>query len=302
MVRQSLNKYSTLIRRLLPACEYDISLAKRQLGWMKDKIISDRTPNSTNTSSSLTVDELGTLDTFITQRVEQHKPLQYILGTQPFYDLDIITRPPTLIPRWETEEWTNRLVELLGPNWTRSNRRKILDVCTGTGCIALALATHLPNTDITGLDISPKAIQLANDNLVAHQHLLKDSGNKVRFQLDDIYEPQVERHFSSFDLVVSNPPYVTHDEYTSLDPDVKQWEDRQALVADLQGTQLHRRLIQLVSRNKQQQSDGDLPTIVMEIGGEHQVPVLQEQLDYYGFNNIKVWKDLAGKDRVVLAT
>jgi release factor glutamine methyltransferase len=98
---------------------------------------------------------------------------------------------------------------------------------------------------------------------------------------------------------------VTHTEYASLDPDVKQWEDRQALVADLQGTQLHRRLIQLVSHWKRsygRQLASDLPTLVMEIGGAHQVPVLQQELDHYGFNNVKVWKDLAGKDRVVLAT
>lgn len=223
-----------------------------------------------------------------------------------------MTRPPTLIPRWETEEWTSRLVDLLRPDWAQHQpkSRRILDVCTGTGCIALALATHLPDnsTEIVGLDISTQAIRLANDNLEAHKQLLEEKGNKVRFQLEDIYQPHVEQHFfrdGPLDLVVSNPPYVTRTEYASLDPDVKQWEDRQALVADLEGTQLHRRLIQLVSHWKQsnrRQMANDLPMLVMEIGGAHQVPVLQQELDHHGFNNIRVWKDLAGKDRVVLAT
>ncbi|ORZ22060.1 S-adenosyl-L-methionine-dependent methyltransferase [Absidia repens] len=324
MVRQSFNKHSTWIRRLLPACDNDPSLAKRQLAWMKEKIISDRTTHMNNNTTSLTLTktEMDRLDTFITQRVDHHKPLQYILGTQPFYDLDIITRPPTLIPRWETEEWTYRLADLLRPYWDRQQqhrgpqrRRRILDVCTGSGCIALALAAHLPknSTNIIGVDISEKAIQLANDNYTAHADLM--NGNKVDFQLGDIYDLEmVEQQLlggggddGPLDLVVSNPPYVTQDEYASLDPEVKQWEDRRALVADDLGTHLHRRLIELVAHNKikwdapSAANDG-LPSIVMEIGGTHQVSSLQQALDAHGFDNIKVWKDLAGKDRVILAT
>ncbi|KAI8081748.1 S-adenosyl-L-methionine-dependent methyltransferase [Halteromyces radiatus] len=309
MVRLSVNnKYTTLIRRLLPACDNDISLAKRQIIWMKEKIIMDR-HDIKNTSTLLTTEELNRLDTFVQQRVEQHKPLQYILGTQPFYGLDILTRPPTLIPRWETEEWTHRLVELIQPYWKKQQgrRRRILDICTGSGCIALALAAHLPSnsTDILGLDISTEAIKLANDNLVIHQNQL--NGNQVQFQIQDIYQAKVEKLFDDpwVDLVVSNPPYVTHTEYVNLEAEVKQWEDKRALVADNQGILLHQRLIELVSKNNNnKKKDGDelLPRLIMEIGGEHQVSSLKQILDSYGFRHIKIWKDLAGKDRVILAS
>ncbi|CAO3595689.1 unnamed protein product [Absidia cylindrospora] len=272
---------------------------------MKEKIISDRTTHMNNNTTPLTLTKTETdlLDTFITQRVDHHKPLQYILGTQPFYDLDIITRPPTLIPRWETEEWTYRLVDLLRPYWDRQQQQQ-----QHRG----QRRPHLPknSTNIIGVDISEKAIQLANDNYMAHADLM--NGNKVDFQLGDIYDfEMVEQQLlggdGPLDLVVSNPPYVTQDEYASLDPEVKQWEDRRALVADDLGTHLHRRLIELVAHNKikwetSSTTNDGLPSIVMEIGGTHQVSSLQQALDAHGFDNIKVWKDLAGKDRVILAT
>ncbi|KAG0737201.1 hypothetical protein G6F22_009601 [Rhizopus arrhizus] len=238
------------------------------------------------------------LNTLIDQRVLQHKPLQYILGTQPFCELDIVTKPPTLIPRWETEEWTDRLIKLLYPYLTAQNEKKmrILDICTGTGCIALALSSQLPkgSVEIIGLDISSRAIELANHNLIVHKHRLK---NPVQFQQGDIFDNLPLS--SSFHLVVSNPPYVTHDEYKSLDPDVKNWEDPRALVADNQGTCVHRRIIDVAKHNKPFASG--LPRIVMEMGGTHQIDLLSRALDKNGYLDIQVWKDLAEKDRVIIA-
>lgn len=240
------------------------------------------------------------------------------LGTQPFYDLDIITRPPTLIPRWETEEWTHKLVNLLYPTWKKKENRKrrILDICTGTGCIALGLATHLPpnSSIITGIDISQQAIQLAKENLKIHQTML--NGNKVNFKIQDICDQHLlslselinnnDNDDERIDLVVSNPPYVTYEEYHGLDLEVKNWEDKRALVADDQGTLIHKKIIQLVSQHKKEQqqikkNEEELPSLVMEIGGEHQVLKLTQELENHDFQNIQVWKDLAGKDRVITA-
>ncbi|CAO3616508.1 unnamed protein product [Cunninghamella echinulata] len=317
MIRYSLSRYSSLIKRLLPACDGDASVAKRQLIWMKEKIIQDR--NDPKNHQPLDQKEFSLLEYYIQQRVEQHKPLQYILGTQPFYNLDIITRPPTLIPRWETEEWTHKLVNILYPTWEikkennqQQRRRRIMDICTGTGCIALGLATHLPpqSTVIKGIDISQDAIQLARENLKRHQSMLND--NEIDFQVQDICDPTASllllnnEATERIDLFVSNPPYVTHEEYNELDPEVKQWEDKCALVADHQGTFIHKKIIQLVSQHKRQfkvhdKDEEKLPSLVMEIGGEHQVLTLTEELKKYDFKNIQVWKDLAGKDRLVLA-
>ncbi|CAO3608929.1 unnamed protein product [Cunninghamella blakesleeana] len=314
MVRYSPSQYSNLIKRLLPVCDGDTSVAKRQLIWMKEKIVSDRI--DPYNQQPLDQKEVSLLEFYIKQRVEEHKPLQYILGTQPFYDLEIITRPPTLIPRWETEEWTDRLVHLLYPKWKKKRgKRHILDLCTGTGCISLGLGTHLPSNSsiIKGVDISQQAIQLANENLKMHQTML--NGNQVDFELQDICDDtfSLSRLFSNnnsnddekIDLIVSNPPYITHGEYNDLDLDVKNWEDKRALVADDQGTFIHKKIIQLVSQHKKEHpiknDEEELPNLVMEIGGKHQVLKLIQELKNHDFQNIQVWKDLAGKDRVVIA-
>ncbi|RCI00893.1 hypothetical protein CU097_015015 [Rhizopus azygosporus] len=272
---------SRWIQRLLVACDGDYNLASRHLFWLKEKVIEDsRGKRMSVRSNPLTSREEKHLEDLIKQRVSDHKPLQYILGTQPFCELDIVTRPPVLIPRWETEEWTDKTIRLLYPHLVKKGEKmRILDICTGTGCIALALSSRLPkdSVEIIGLDISEKAIELANHNLKVHQRKLK---NPVRFQQGDVfdYSPSDKVH-----MIVSNPPYVTQDEYESLDPDVKNWEDMRALVAD------------------DQAFAADVPKVLMEIGGSHQVEPLTRTLKNNQLTNIQVWKDLAGKDRVIAA-
>ncbi|KAK4521440.1 60S ribosomal protein L37B [Mucor velutinosus] len=281
------------IQRLLPACDGDAAHAKRQLEWLKEKVALDVSGNSSKSIYSLSQQEQAQLDAYITQRTEEHKPLQYILGTQPFCELDIVTRPPTLIPRWETEEWTYRVIDMLKNQLSTVQKPlRILDVCTGSGCISLALAKHLPkdSVHITGLDISAQAVSLSQHNLILHQSQLR---NPVEFHVQDVfhYKPQDEIH-----LVVSNPPYITNEEYETLDPDVKDWEDVRALVAPDQGTQVHQGVIQ-VAKYCRPLTKG--PHLLMEMGGTHQIKLLSELMLQQGFNTIDVWKDLAGKDRVI---
>ncbi|KAI8148146.1 S-adenosyl-L-methionine-dependent methyltransferase, partial [Fennellomyces sp. T-0311] len=202
--------------------------AKRQLFWLKEK-----------TSDPVI------LNRQVQDRVVRHKPLQYILGSQPFGDLDIVTRPPVLIPRWETEEWVYRLIDLILPQLRHKKESfRVLDICTGSGCIALALATHLPNASIFATDLSTDAIDLAQHNHQIHASLIRNS--VLRFKQIDVFDDQA-MNLDPFDLIVSNPPYITRDEYEHLDPDVKQWEDVRALVADQEGTAIHRRIATLAS-------------------------------------------------------
>ncbi|KAI8985968.1 S-adenosyl-L-methionine-dependent methyltransferase [Pilobolus umbonatus] len=232
----------------------------------------------------------------VEDRTVLHKPLQYILGTQPFCGLEIVTRPPVLIPRWETEEWTNRIIELLRPRLSSSKPPfRILDVCTGTGCIGLALAAHLPkdSVEITGLDISNDAITLAQENLLIHKSMIK---NPIEFHQKDIF--QYERD-STFNLIVSNPPYISHEEYKNIDPGVKDWEDPRALVTEEDGTRIHKRIIH-VAKYCQPVFD-DVPRVVMEIGGTHQISRLTKEMEDNELHNTTIWKDLAEKDRVIAA-
>ncbi|KAI7861892.1 S-adenosyl-L-methionine-dependent methyltransferase [Spinellus fusiger] len=293
------HKQTQWIRQLLPVCNNDTHFAQRQLGWLKEKVLNDHRGHLLPLSTPvLTAKEEQQLDTYVQQRTE-NKPLQYILGTQPFCDLDIKTRPPVLIPRWETEEWTYRLIEKIQP-WVASQPRpfRILDICTGSGCIALALSAHLAphKADITALDIGTEAIALAHEN---YSHVASQLHNPVRFLHKDIFSPQ---HFAApFDLIVSNPPYVAEEEYAVLEPDVKAWEDPRALMALENGTAVHQHIIHLAKDLMTPASGTGLPRLLLEIGGTHQVPVLTDRLKTHGFNALSVWKDLAEKDRVMVA-
>jgi release factor glutamine methyltransferase len=178
----------------------------------------------------------------------------------------------------------------------KSDPIRILDLCTGSGCIALALAKHLPKDSarIVGLDVSSKAISLANHNLSVHSSSIQ---NDVRFQQKDLFNLDGKEPFN---LIVSNPPYITHKEYDTLDPDVKDWEDSRALVADEEGTHVHKKIIQIAEYCKPYASG--LPRLVMEMGGTHQIECLTEEMGKCKFTDIKVWKDLANKDRVILGS
>ncbi|KAL0087123.1 S-adenosyl-L-methionine-dependent methyltransferase [Phycomyces blakesleeanus] len=300
------------IRQLLPVCDHDAHLAQRQLAWLKEKVLADHRGSSTLESrliSHLSVAECNQLDEHVKERAN-NKPLQYILGTQPFCDLEIVTRPPVLIPRWETEEWTSRLIDILKPHaaarYSKENPLRVLDVCTGSGCIALAMSAHLPaaRASILGLDIGSEAIDLARHNLKVLDDELQ---NPVEFRQQDIFDPVKEPFF---DVVVSNPPYITTEEYAVLDADVKDWEDERALVALEDGTRVHKRIIEVVSAHtKPNDSNNDknknieereFPRLIMEMGGSHQVDALSYSLEKHGFRNISVWKDLADKDRVIV--
>ncbi|ORY91969.1 S-adenosyl-L-methionine-dependent methyltransferase [Syncephalastrum racemosum] len=263
MPRQQL---SSLLRRLVPACQGDLSLAQRELAWLKEHVQKTQPPAL----------QTSTLDRYIEERVIHHKPLQYILGTQPFLDLDILTEPPTLIPRWETEEWVHRLQQ----SGYLVQGDRILDICTGTGCIALALKAN------TAIDISDEAVALARRNAAKH-------GQVLSVLKCDVFDDSVAALVADHDVVVANPPYVTRDQYETLEKDVKHWEDIRALVADQEGLAVHHRIVDLALQAKTK-------VLAMEIGGTAQVDPLRRRLkDDYA---VHVWQDLRCKDRLVLAT
>lgn len=239
----------------------------------------------------LSVEQQKQLDAWITQLTQQHKPLQYILGTIPFADLDIMVKPPILIPRPETEELALNLTHMLQP--FRNQQLSILDIGTGSGCIALALAKALPNATVTALDIDPQALDLACTN-AHHNHI-----NNITFLESDVYE-NLGSH-DTFDLIVSNPPYVTQEEWQTLDPSVTQWENPHALIAMHEGLAIIERIIRGARAHLNPDSElhmRHLPRLVIEIGYK-QGPAVQELMKQAGFHHVEVQKDLEGKDRAV---
>ncbi|KAJ2414725.1 hypothetical protein H4218_001639 [Coemansia sp. IMI 209128] len=281
----------------------------------------------------------------IADRTERHKPLQYIIGEQQFGKTNIIVRPPVLIPRWETEEWTLRLAELINSHTDSvrdSHLQKglgdprplnILEACTGSGCVALGLGSELTDGSarVLGVDVSDDALQLAMDNLAFNQMLL---GNRIQFAKVDLQQPVhmlleqlrfADEAEAGWDMIVSNPPYVTPSEYRDLEADVREWEDIRALVPLPPGTtdpqtvpsgdldpsgmsfvvQLAKlaRELGLAGRDRGEDAElrlDSLPRLVVEIGGAEQAQSARQIMHDHGLNSTEVWKDMAGTDRVVL--
>ena len=169
-----------------------------------------------------------------------------------------------------------------------------MDMCTGSGCIALALAKHLPqdSAQIIGMDISTEAVDLARHNLDIHKSSLR---NSVQFQQKDVFNLVLNEPIH---MIVSNPPYITHEEYKTLEPDVKDWEDARALVADDEGTHVHKQIIQIAQSCRSY--GNNVPQLLMEMGGTHQIQSLKKKMQHQKLENVQVWKDLADKDRVIV--
>src|SRR5579872_122612 len=173
-------------------------------------------------------EQLAQFESWVARRA-RHEPVQYILGEQEFYGLAMRVTPDVLIPRPETEH----LVEAVLAHVPRNHALEIADVGTGSGAIAVALAHALPLAQITALDISPKALDVARENAERH-----GVAERVRFVESDLLSGvRGERFFA----VVANPPYVAETE--DLEPQVREYEPHGALFAGPTGLDVYRKLI-----------------------------------------------------------
>jgi release factor glutamine methyltransferase len=238
-------------------------------------------------------EEQKKLALWLDKMVNEDMPIQYLLGTVPFNNLEIIVEPPVLIPRPETEEWTSALVEKLKP--LAHKKLNILDICCGTGCIALSLAKALPQAHIFAVDISDKAIALAKQN--AHHNKITNA----TFIQSDLYN-EIETD-KLFDLIVSNPPYISFDEFEDLDNSVATWEDPQALVAADDGLAIIEDIIEDAPdylKINHEMNELNIPQFWVEIGSKQAKDVL-DFCNSFGFIDAQIHKDLEGKDRYVTA-
>lgn len=150
----------------------------------------------------------------------QHKPVQYLLKEAWFYEMKLTLNESVLIPRPETEELVAQLVEFYRKQQLTSAH--ILDIGTGSGCIALALKKQLPDANISATDIVPEALELAQHN--ARQHQLD-----IRFFAGDILDEASVKTWPKYDIIVSNPPYISLEEAAEMEPHVLRYEPHQAL-------------------------------------------------------------------------
>jgi release factor glutamine methyltransferase len=211
-------------------------------------------------------------------------PAQYITGHQEFWGMDFIVTPAVLIPRPETEHVVETVLELTGMGAPVSSVR-IVDVGTGSGCIALALAKELPQAEIHATDISSAALAIARANAARHQ--LEE---RVRFHRTDLLGGFPS---SGFDMVVSNPPYVGESEADQVQLEVRKFEPRNAVFAGPTGVEAIARLIPQAQAALR--PDGWL---VMEISG---AIVDNVQALLHSWDDVGVTRDLQSIPRVVRA-
>jgi release factor glutamine methyltransferase len=213
------------------------------------------------------------------QRRARREPLAYILGHWGFRRLTLKTDKRALVPRPETEIVVERALEHLNG----MENPRVLDVGTGTGAIALAIADEHPSADVVAIDASPDALALAGENVE-----LVGTNGRLRLVEHDLTEGLGR---DEFDLVVSNPPYIEPEDIDTLQPEVRDWEPRIALVAHGATEAVARAATEALRPGG---------WIVLEIA-ENQAQNVARLLDELGYERLRISPDMAGRDRVIEA-
>ena len=215
------------------------------------------------------------------ERRQKGEPLQYILGECGFMSLDFYVESGVLIPRSDTETLVETVIEAAN----KDRKTKILDICTGSGCIGISLARFLPCSEVDLVDISDKAIAVAAKNIIRN-----DVSDRVKIKKLDILNEYPDKQY---DIVVSNPPYIETDVIDTLEVKVKDFEPRLALDGGADGLVFYRRIISIADKILNQNGFFAFET-GYEQGGA--VSALMNEK----FTDIRVIQDLNKNDRVVI--
>jgi release factor glutamine methyltransferase len=247
-----------------PRLDAELLLAEAT-GWERARIVAD--PGAEIASAA------GRRFAEMVRRRLRREPVAYIVGSKGFRHIDLVVDPRVLIPRPETELLVELALEL--------EPRRVLDLGTGSGAIALAVAAELPGCEVTAVDTSPGALEVARINA-------------SRLGLDDrvgLADGMPTPGRAEFDLVLANLPYVSEAEWGGLEPEVTEWEPREALLAGPDGLDALRAAIPVAA---------DLaPVIALEVG-RGQAPAAGELLEGAGFDALETRLDLAGIPRLVI--
>ncbi|MDB5332964.1 MAG: protein-(glutamine-N5) methyltransferase, release factor-specific [Phycisphaerales bacterium] len=227
----------------------------------------------------------------LVQRAAEDEPIAYLTGRAHFFNLEFDVTRDVLIPRPDTETLVENVMQFVR-NQAGMEAPRVLDLCTGSGCIAAAVAHHIKSAVVTATEISPAAVAIARKNI----DRLGLTG-RVLIEEGDLFEPLNHMvDVRPFDLILSNPPYIPTAQIEALDRSVKDYEPLQALDGGLDGLVIHRRILD-------QSPDRLVPggRVFLEIAfdqGELATKVAQE---YPAFEDVRVLKDYGGRDRVLTA-
>jgi release factor glutamine methyltransferase len=230
----------------------------------------------------------------VLSELKKEKPIQYILGETEFYGLPFLVNENTLIPRPETEELVAWIIESTKYE-VQNTRLNLLDIGTGSGCIAISLAKNLSNAQVAAIDVSEKALVIAKENAKVNAVDVNFIQTDI-LKVDDLDQLptsnfQLPTHF---DIIVSNPPYVRNLEKVEIKPNVLAYEPHLALfVEDTDALLFYRKIAELALKNLSE--NGKLYFEINQYLGKETV----ELLESLGFKNIELKKDIYGNDRMI---
>jgi len=254
-----------------------VANARLEAEWLLCAALSlDRVGLYLNFDKPLQDNELASFRSMVARRAKR-EPLQHILGSQEFMGLEFETTAAALIPRHDTEVLLSEALRV------SPNAGRVLDIGTGSGCVAIVLAKNLPNAAVVSVDISPEALELAQRNAELN-------GVKVDFRQGSLFGPV---QGGRFDLIVSNPPYIPSAHIATLQPEVRQYEPQAALDGGVDGLDFYRLIIPVAPGHLH--SGGWL---LVEVGAG-QSGTVTEMFAKNGFSAIFSAKDPGGIDRVV---
>lgn len=224
------------------------------------------------------------------RRRAQQEPLQYIIGQAEFMSLPFYVQPGILIPRPETEILVEKAIEQIQERFEPSKTVHCLDIGTGSGNIAVSLATHLKNVHIVAVDVDKEILSVANKNAKINR-----VQEYIEFILLNIMDENgVEKIGQQFDVVISNPPYVSEDAYKQLPGEIHKYEPKQALYGGEDGLRFYRHMPRILPKLLKREG-----MTLLEIGADQADRVKAIFSGSFG-ENIKMFQDLAGRDRVIL--
>jgi len=279
-IKEIIEKYRKQLLLLYP-----IEEAESIINLVMEEILGyDQTKLFLNLDKAIDQGKLMRLESVL-RDLKRNKPVQYVLEVGHFFDLDLFVNEHVLIPRQETEE----LVKWIIDDCKGQQNLKILDVGTGSGCIAVALKKNLPDAEITAIDVSNEAIDVAKEN--AEQHKVEINIKQV-----DILNTKDWDSFDKFDLIVSNPPYVTESERSKLHKNVIAYEPHTALfVSDNDPLIFYKAIIEFSKSYLAPEG-----RVYFEINEKH-AQEIKELCSMNGFGEVEVKQDMNGKDRMVKA-
>ena len=271
--RQAITKACLLLRRQ----EKEESLARFLLMYMLDE---NSQLFSNNLSEQLSKEKENLYFTLIDKHIKEDAPLSHLVGFEYFYDRKFKVTSDVLSPRMETEELIYKVIEYVKKS--EKNNLKILDLCTGSGVIAITLKKELEDypVEIIASDVSVAALNIAKENANTNKA-------EVSFIQSDILENIKDK----FDIIVSNPPYIDYKDRTTMQDNVLNYDPHLALFAEEEGMYFYRRIIEEAKEHLTQ--DG---VIFFEIGYDQREKIIElSRLNNY---NAKVYKDINGRDRM----